>query len=102
MASQSKPFVGRVYRARKDGKQDYEWVGRYATEKERDKAVMRRRIELEKEDATHSPGERITWNEYVDRYLENAARELKASSYGTARASLKAFREEFGERPLAS
>jgi integrase len=96
----AKPYTGKVH----VGGGRYDWVGRFASKQERDMAVMRRRVELEHE-AKHAnlpPGERITWGEYVDRYLDYAGRELKVSSWDTARSSLKAFVADFGDRPLGS
>ena len=52
MTSKAKQFEGRLYLGRDEsGREQYEWVGRFATAKERDDAVMRRRWERESEDA---------------------------------------------------
>lgn len=105
MASKLKQFEGRLYLGRdKSGRERYEWVGRFATEKERDTAVMRRRVEREQEakQAKHPAGERITCSEWVDRYLARYERDRKGSSYDTARSSLSRFKADFGDRPLAS
>jgi hypothetical protein len=50
------------------GREQYEWVGRFATVKDRDEAVMRRRLEREVEAAAAKmpAGERITCGEYAD------------------------------------
>jgi integrase len=87
-----------------NGRETYEWIGRFATVKERDEAVMRRRIEREGEaaQASRPAGERITCAGFVDQYLARYARERKDSSYDTARSSLARFRADFGERTLAS
>ena len=46
MASKPKQFEGRLYLGRDEsGREQYEWVGRFATVKERDEAVMRARLE---------------------------------------------------------
>ena len=47
-------------------------------------------------------GERITCDEWADRWLAKVEREQKASSLGTARDSLTAFRDNFGARPIGS
>jgi integrase len=87
------------------GRELYEWVGRFATKKERDSAVARRRVELEDERAAHAmrrddPGAVVTCGEWADRYLDRYSLRNKASSLSTVRQSLKAFRAEFGARPV--
>jgi integrase len=89
------------------GKEQYNWVGRFPTKKERDAAVARRRVELEDERAQASrrredPGSVITCDEWADRYVAKYERERKASSLSTVRQSLKAFRDEFGARPIGT
>jgi integrase len=102
-------YLGRDESAR----ERYEWVGRFASEKERDEAVMRRRLEREVEVAAAKlpPGERITCAEYADEYVARmedgrlttkGGRTYKSSSVGTARGQLKRFTAEFGNRSLAS
>jgi len=106
--SKRKSWAGRVYLGTDEqGKEQYEWVGRFTTKRERDAAVARRRIELEDQceqtaKRREDPGAVITWNEYIDRYLDRARVELKDSSYDTARSTLRAFRRDFGERVLGS
>lgn len=114
MTSKPKTFEGRLYLGRDEsGREQYEWVGRFATAKERDDAVNRRRWERESEDAHAKlpPGERIACADYADRYLtrmESGAlltkggRTYKSSSVGTARGQLKRFSAEFGDRTLGS
>ena len=114
MASKPKTFEGRLYLGRDDaGREQYEWVGRFATAKERDEAVMRRRLarEVEAAAAKLPPGDRITCGEYADQYLgrmedgrltTKGGRTYKSSSVGTARGQLKRFKAEFGDRSLAS
>jgi integrase len=114
MASKPKQYEGRLYLGRDEsGRERYEWVGRFATEKERDAAVLRRRLEREVEAAAAklSPGERITCGEYANEYLARmddgrlttkGGRTYKSSSVGTARGQLKRFTAEFGDRSLAS
>ena len=72
MTSKPKQFEGRLYLGRDEsGRERYEWLGRFATAKERDQAVMRARVEREQETAhaKRPAGERITCAEWADRYL---------------------------------
>ena len=107
-ARKAKTWPGRVYLGTDDqGKEQYVWVGRFATKKERDAAVARRRVELEDERAQVSrrredPGSVITCAELAAEYLAEYAEKVKASSLVTARQSLKAFTAEFGGRPIGS
>src|SRR5829696_6729782 len=101
MTSKPKTFEGRLYLGRDEsGRERYEWVGRFATEKERDEAVMRARIarEVAAAAAKLPPGERITCAEYADEYLARmgdgrlttkGGRTYKSSSVGTARVQLR-------------
>src|SRR5215217_5491383 len=114
MASNSKQFEGRLYLGRDEsGREQYQWVGRFGSAKERDQAVMRRRLEREVEAAAAKlpAGERITCGEYADEYLARmqdgrlttkGGRVYKSSSVGTATGQLKRFKAEFGDRTLAS
>jgi integrase len=114
MTSKPKQFEGRLYLGRDEsGREKYEWVGRFATAKERDDAVSRRRWERESEDAHAKlpPGERITCAEYADEYLARMAdgrlttkggRTYKSSSVRTATGQLNRFKAEFGDRMLGS
>jgi integrase len=105
MGSKPKQFEGRLYLGRDEsGREQYEWLGRFADKKERDQAVMRRRIERESEaaQAERPAGERITCAGFVDQYLARYERERKDSSYDTARSSLARFKADFGSRMLAS
>ena len=113
-ASKPKRFEGRLYLGRDEsGRPRYKWVGRFATEDERDKAVMRASIKHEDEVATAKlpAGERITVGQYANEYLERmesgslltkGGRPFKHSSIGTARGQLRRFNAEFGGRTLAS
>jgi integrase len=114
MASKPKQFEGRLYLGRDEsGRERYDWVGRFDSVKERDEAVMRRRLERDVEVAAAKlpPGERITCGEYADEYLARMAdgrlttrggRVYKSSSVGTARGQLKRFKAVFGDRALSS
>lgn len=99
-------WQGRVYLGTdpETGVEQYEWVGRYPTKRERDAAVARRRAELEAEagELSRPPAERITCGEYVATYLERYRRDHKASSYDTASSSLRRFVADFGDRPMGS
>ena len=73
MASKPKQVEGRLYLGRDEsGCEQYQWVGRFATVKERDEAVMRARLEREAEATTakRPAGERVTCAEYADDYIE--------------------------------
>lgn len=96
MSKSHKRWAGRIYLGRdQDGKQQFEWVGRFRTRRERDDAVAARRLQLT--DTRHLLP---TCDAYVDTYLAEYARTHKDSSYDTARASLKRFRKDFAGRSL--
>jgi integrase len=88
-------FIGRDA----DGKQQFHWVGRFPTKRERDDAVARARIERPWE---AKPLDQMTGDGLADRYLERYERMHKLSSYDTARRNLQHFRREFGSRSIAS
>jgi integrase len=88
-------YLGRIWI---DGKQRY--LGYFCTQRER-RAAQEAAKRLLREQ-TAKPKAEPTINEWCDRYLAKAAREQKASSLSTARQALKAFREQFGARPIRS
>jgi integrase len=99
-----------VYLGRdEDGQQQFYWVGRFPTKRERDDAVAKARTDRPWETA---PGaDEPTCDEWADRLLARmesgalrtrSGRRFKDSTIDTARASLKAFREEFGSRTPGS
>ena len=91
-------WPGRVFIGRdQDGKQQFYWVGRFETKRERDRAVERARIARPWEQPAN-----ITCEEWIERYLERYERKHKPSSLDTARGSLKAFRSAFGARSVQS
>ena len=95
-----KTWSGRVFIGRDDhGKQQFWWVGRFPTKRERDDAVARARTERPWEAKQPS---QMTCDEWADRYLARYERKHKASSLDTARGSLQAFRAEFGARQIVS
>lgn len=100
-----KKWAGRIYLGlNPDGTQRLYWVGRYATRRERDDAVARARTEKPWQ---QQPTQTMSCNEWADRHIaryERLARQrqMKSSSVDTARGLLKAFRAEFGERPIDS
>jgi integrase len=105
-AQKRKTWKGRVYLGRdENGRQQYWWVGRFETKRERDDAVARARTERPWEIA---PGpDELTCDEWADRFLQRmesgalrtrAGRQFKHSSIDTARSSLKAFRAQFCSR----
>lgn len=97
--SKRKTWVGRVYLGRDaQGRQQFDWVGRFKTRRERDDAVAARRVELARL-AAQEP--RLpTCDEYADRYLREYARTHKGSSLSTAEDALKRFRRDFAGRRL--
>ena len=98
-----------MYLGRDDnGRQRFWWVGRFATRRERDEEVAKARTERRWEQ--HAAGG-MSCDEWADRVLERmesgalrtrAGRRFKDSSVDTARWSLKAFRDEFGDRAPGS
>ena len=71
-ARNGKRWIGRVYLGTDEtGRQLWDWVGRFATKRERDNAVAKRKLELagEIEQAKRPPGERVTCDEYADETL---------------------------------
>jgi integrase len=105
-AKKRRTWPGRVYLGRDDeGRQQFWWVGRFATKRERDDAVARARTERPWETAP-APDE-VTCDQWAERFLARmesgalrtkAGRRFKDSSIDTARSQLKAFRDEFGHR----
>lgn len=95
-----KTWTGRVYTGRdpETGKQTFEWVGRFDTKRERDRAVAARRVELEAEDSSDLPA----CDEYVDRYLAAYRRreDIKDSTADIQAERLRRFRADFAGRPL--
>lgn len=91
-----KRWSGRIYLGRdENGRQQFEWVGRYPTRRERDDAVAARRTQL------RLTGPKLpTCDEYVDRYLAEYQRRHKDSSHATQSERLKRFRKDFAGRSL--
>lgn len=97
MSKKSRRWVARIYLGRdENGRQQFDWVGRYPTRRERDDAVARRRVELQQEQATEFP----TCDAYVDRYLAEYSRSHKESSHHTTSERLQRFRDDFKSRSL--
>lgn len=92
-------WAGRVFIARDDdGKQQYHWLGRFDTKRERDAAVARARLEK----PWLAQAGAITGDQWADRYLDRYQQRNKPSSYDTARHALMRFRREFGRRAISS
>lgn len=95
--STKKTYVGRVYLGRdENGRQVFDWIGRFELKRDRDEAVARRKVELKDKKGFRFP----LCDEYVDRYLAEYERTHKHSSHGTQTASLKRFRKDFEGRSL--
>jgi integrase len=98
-------WPGRVFIGRDEtGKQQFHWLGRFDTKRERDDAIARAKTERPWE--TRPPGQ-MTCGEWADRYLARYERlvergELKWSSLDTTRTSIKAFRRDFADRAPGS
>src|SRR5512132_2909201 len=94
-----KTWPGRVYLGRdENGQQQFYWVGRFDTKRERDECG---RARVERPWETGAAPDEITCDQWGDRFLARkesgalrtkAGRPFKDSSIDTARASLKAFR----------
>jgi integrase len=96
--SRQKRWHGRIYLGRDEqGKQQFHWVGRFATRKERDQAVAEERVRLRNQGRL---APLPSCDEYVDRYLAEYARTHKDSSTDTQRQRLQRFRTDFAGRPL--
>jgi integrase len=103
-----RPWTGRVYLGRDEhDQQQFHWVGRFATKRERDDAVARARIERPWEREQGSTV--MTVREYVADVLgrmESGAlltkqeRRFKRSSIDAARSRLRALVRAYGDRPL--
>jgi integrase len=92
-------WEGRIFLGRKDGRQTFYWVGRFDLKRDRDEAVAKARTERPWE---KKPVDRLTCDEWADRYLARCERRNKASSVDTARLALKRFRKDFGSRAIDS
>jgi integrase len=92
-----KTWVARLYLGRdENGKQQFKWIGRYPTKRERDKALAEARIEHER----GGSAEFQTCDEYVDRYLADYKRRNRGSSHDTQTQRLKRFKKDFAGRSL--
>ena len=101
--SKRKSWPGRVFIGRdENGKQQFHWVGRFDTKRERDDAVARARTERPWQATVP---EQMTCAQWTDRYLARYERlveqgERKQSSVDTTRSAVKAFRRDFADRPI--
>jgi integrase len=95
--SKKKRWEGRIYLGRDDdGKQQFHWVGRFDTKRERDDAVAEARVGLKRGGAGALPN----CDDYVKRYLADYERRNRGSSYDTQKQRLSRFRVDFAGRPL--
>ena len=113
-AKKPKTYEGRLYLGHdEDGRERYEWVGRFATKRERDEAVAFARVERRQgeERAKLPPGERVTVAAYADQALERKregrlltkqGRRFKRSSLDVWARGIRHLKAEFGDRTLAS
>jgi integrase len=110
--SKANRWQGRIYLGRdEDGKQQFHWVGRFRTRKERDEEVARERVRIETEgcdcDGCTAMGNgRLrsaglpTIEHQVARYLADYKRRNRDSSHDTQQSNLSAFRRDFGDRTI--
>jgi integrase len=92
-----KQWTARLYLGRDaEGKQIFQWVGRFDTKRERDKALAEAKLKHERGGSLELP----TCDAYVDRYLADYERRNKDSSYVTERERLKRFAKDFAGRSL--
>lgn len=92
-----KTWVARLYLGRDEsGAQQFKWVGRFDTKRERDKALGEARLEHERGGSLDLP----TCDAYVDRYLAEYEGRNKDSSYATQTQRLKPFKDDFAGRSL--
>jgi hypothetical protein len=92
MAKKRKTWEARLYLGRdQDGHEAYEWIGRFATKRERDEAVALARVERRQREqrAKLPPGERITVAAYADQALERK-REGRCSRSRAAASNARA------------
>ena len=96
--SKRKTWPARVFLGRDEsGRQQFYWLGRFETKRERDDALAKARTERPwKEQEPES----MTCDQWADRYLERYERLNKASSLCTAEQALRSFRKAFGRRPV--
>lgn len=92
-----KRWVGRIYLGTDEqGRQQFHWVGRFDTRRERDDAVAEARIALKKGGNPTLP----TCDAYVERYLTDYGRRHRDSSLRTQTERLRRFRKDFEGRAL--
>jgi integrase len=97
-STSKKPYTGRIYIGRDaNGKQLFQWVGRFAKKKERDEAVA-----AAKESRRNGGGSGSIplCDEYVTRYIEDYEERNRESSTDIVEERLKRFRADFAGRRL--
>jgi integrase len=109
-AKKGKTYPARVYYGTdENGKQLWWWLGRF--ERKRDADLAKAKAKVEKPWLKETMSTTVLVDEWADRYLDRMesgaltrkdGRRYKSSSIGTARSSLRRFREAFGDRPLGS
>lgn len=96
-ARKKKRWEGRIYLGRDErGKQLFQFVGRFDTRRERDRAVAEARVERQ----NSAPAALPSCERYVDRFLADYERRNKWSSYVSTAERLKRFRQDFAGRRL--
>lgn len=92
-----KSWVGRIYIGRDaNGKQMFDWVGRFPSKRERDEAVALAKLERKRGGDPALPACDL----YVDRYLAAYGRKWKDSSSKNREQGLKRFKRDFAGKSL--
>lgn len=108
----AKRWQGRIYLGRDaNGNQQYHWVGRFRTRRERDEAVSDERARIKAEgcdcDGCQAIGRQATEGarmptirEQVDAFLEEYTKQNKSPSVASIETRLRRFRKDFADRRL--
>ena len=100
MPAKNRTWTGRIFIGRdQHGRQKFHWVGRFDTKRERDAAVAKARDQRPWEGPQP---DRLSCDEWADRYLKRYERNNKPSSLATAHNCLRPFRTRFGHRLVTS
>jgi integrase len=109
-----KKWLGRIFLGRtEDGKQQYHWVGRFRTRRERDEAVARERVRIETEGCECKGCKAMgrkgvasstapTIATQINRYLAEYEERNRGSSLDTETSRLARLKADLGERPVDS
>jgi integrase len=95
-------WPGRVFIGRDEtGRQQFQWLGRFDTKRERDTAVAKAKGKSLTTSRELTCADLVA--RYLRRYADSAGRgERKRSSYDTVERELRKFRALYGDQPVAS